>query len=311
MPDFDVIVVGEVCVDLILSGNVEPRFGQVEQIVDDSVLTIGSSSAIFACGAARLGVKVAFIGKIGDDTFGYFMRDSLAARGIDVTGIVVDPEIKTGISVILSRGADRAILTYLGSISALRFDEVDQTLISRARHLHLGSYFLLQDLQPDIPRLFALAKGNRLTTSLDTNYDPQRTWDSGLRNTFSYVDYFMPNETEIHGITGLTDTEAALNQLAKELMVVAVKRGSSGALAQSGADVVSAPALPVAVQDTTGAGDTFDAGFIYGMLSGWKLSQALKLGSICGSLSTRGLGGTGAQPDLEEALQYLPKEPQG
>src|SRR5512138_1580685 len=118
---FDLIVIGKINPDLILRGDVIPAFGQVEQLIDDATLTIGSSSAIFACGAARLGLRVAFVGKIGDDVFGQFMRDQLAARGVDVAGIVVDSAIRTGLSIILSRGADRAILTYSGSIAALRY----------------------------------------------------------------------------------------------------------------------------------------------------------------------------------------------
>src|SRR5580765_836229 len=113
---FDVVVVGEINADLILKGDVTPAFGQVEQIVDDATLTIGSSSAIFACGAARLGLRVAFIGIVGDDVFGQFMRRQLAEHSVDVSGIIVDGAIRTGLSVILSRGVDRAILTYAGAI---------------------------------------------------------------------------------------------------------------------------------------------------------------------------------------------------
>src|SRR5512137_2900710 len=152
--DYDVLVVGELNADLILRGNVTPAFGQVEQIIDEATLTIGSSSAIFACGAARLGLRVAFIGKAGDDEFGRFMLRELTQHSINTSGVVIDPRIPTGLSVILSRPADRAILTHLGSIAALRFDEIDLSLLSRARHLHLGSYYLLDALRPNVPRLF-------------------------------------------------------------------------------------------------------------------------------------------------------------
>src|SRR6185295_10494912 len=100
---FDLVVVGELNADLILRGEVIPEFGQVEKLLDDATLTLGSSSAIFACGAARLGLRVAFIGKIGDDEFGRFVQRELETRGVDTRGVIVDPEIKTGLSVILSR----------------------------------------------------------------------------------------------------------------------------------------------------------------------------------------------------------------
>ena len=303
---FDVVVVGELNADLILQGDVTPEFGQVEKIVDDATLTIGSSSAIFACGVARLGLRVAFIGKIGDDEFGRFMQHELETRGVDISGVVVDDRVKTGLGVILSRGNDRAILTHLGSIAALRYEEIDQTLLFRARHLHLGSYFLLHNLLPDIPTLFETAQAHGLTTSLDTNYDPAEKWNSGLAAVLCHTNVFLPNQTELCAIAGLGDTEAALDRLVQRGPTVAVKLGSQGAIARRGDEVARVDSLPVTVVDTTGAGDSFDAGFIYGYLAGWDLSRSLQLACVCGALSTRAAGGTAAQPTLAEALTAIP-----
>lgn len=301
---FDLLVVGELNPDLILQGSdLQPTFGQVEQLVDCLDLTIGSSAAIFACGAARLGLRVAFIGKTGPDLFGSFMRQELAARGIDTSGIVIDPTVSTGLSVILSRTLDRAILTYSGAIGALHFNEIDFSLMERARHLHLASYFLLRDLRPDIPQLFRRAKGLGLSTSLDTNYDPSEQWDAGLDETLRHVDIFLPNEKEACAITHQSDPELALAALAERIPTVAVKLGPRGGAACQAGRTVHTPALLVKVVDTTGAGDTFDAGFIFGSLSGFDLERTLKLACACGSLSTRAAGGTTAQPTLDEALR--------
>ena len=303
--DYDVLVVGELNADLILCGDVTPAFGQVEKLIDDASLTLGSSSAICACGLARLGLKVAFIGKVGDDEFGRFVARELAARGIDTNGLRIDPLLKTGLTVILSRGVDRAVLTHAGSIAALRFDEVDLSLLTRARHLHLGSYFLLDNLRPDVPRLFARAHAHGLTVSLDTNYDPTERL-TGLAEVFPHTDLFLPNETELRAIAHPADSEdAALKFLAEQVPAVAVKLGARGALARRGAETARTPALPVAVVDATGAGDSFDAGFIYGYLQSWPLERTLRFAAVCGSLSTRAVGGTGAQATLEEALAHL------
>lgn len=302
---FDVIVVGELNADLILQGDVTPEFGQVEKIIDDATLTIGSSSAIFACGAARLGLRVAFIGKIGNDEFGRFMQRELEARGVYTGGIVVDDTVKTGLTVILSRGNDRAILTHLGSIAALRYGEIDQALLFQARHLHLGSYFLLHNLLPDIPTLFETAQALGLTTSLDTNYDPAEQWNSGLAAVLRHTSLFLPNQAELCAIAGLDNVEAALARLARQGPIVAVKQGSQGAIARRGHEVVRIDSLPIAVVDTTGAGDSFDAGFIYGYLAGWQLSRCLRLAAVCGALSTRAAGGTSAQATLPEALAAM------
>jgi sugar/nucleoside kinase (ribokinase family) len=305
MKDIDVLVVGELNVDLILTGDVTPKFGQAEKLVDDATLTVGSSSAIFACGAVRLGLRVAFIGTVGDDQFGRFMVESLSARNIDTRGVVVDPSIKTGLSVILSRGNDRAILTHLGSIPALPYNEIDQTLLAKARHLHLGSYFMLNLLRPDIPRLFDEAHAAGLSVSLDTNYDPTELWNDGLKDTLARTDIFFPNETELTAVAGIDDFAAALDHLAGQVPLVAVKMGAAGAVLRCGAERFSASPPPVQVVDTTGAGDSFDAGFIYGYLAGWELSKSLRLAAVCGALSTRAAGGTSAQPTLDEAMAAL------
>jgi sugar/nucleoside kinase (ribokinase family) len=306
MSAYDIVVVGELNVDLVLRGDVAPTFGQVEKWIESATLTIGSSSAIFACGAARLGLRVAFLGKVGQDEFGQFLMRALAAHGIALEGVVTAPALKTGLSVILSRrDGDRAILTYAGSIPALRYDELDWAVIARARHLHLGSFFLLDALRPDVPQLFAGARERGLTVSLDTNYDPSEQWKDYVDETMAQVDLFLPNETELRGITGMDSAEEGLTRLAARVPTVAVKLGARGAMAQCGAERVLAPSFAVEVVDTTGAGDSFDAGFVYGQLAGWDLARSLRLGVVCGALSTRAAGGTGAQPTLKEAEAYL------
>lgn len=301
----EIAVVGELCVDLILSGDVTPQFGQAEKMIDDAVLTIGSSSAIFACGIARLGRSVAFHGLVGDDLFGHFMIDSLAARGIDTRGIVVDPAIKTGITVHLSRGVDRAMLTYSGSIGALRFDQIDLAAVTRARHLHLGSYYMLDALRPQIPQLFAHAQAKGLSVSMDTNFDPSERWEGGIHEALAHVNLFLPNETEAAGITHRRDWRVALEDLARIAPLVVLKRGAAGAVALEGGTFAEAAPPRVDVVDTTGAGDTFDAGFIHAWLEGWPLERALQLGCVCGALSTQGPGGVSAQPTFAEASALL------
>jgi len=300
---FDVIVVGELNADLVLTGDVTPAFGQVEKLIDDATLTIGSSSAIFACGAARLGLRVAFIGKVGADEFGRYMLRELNGRGIDTSQAVVDSALKTGLTVILSRGNDRAILTFLGSIAALRYSDINPDFLAQGRHLHIGSYYLLDQLRPGILALFDAAQAKGLTLSIDTNYDPSEQWEGGIRDVLERVNIFLPNNTELCAIAGVNDLEAALHALPTQ--IIAVKQGAKGALARSGKTIVRAASIPVDVVDTTGAGDSFDAGFIYGFLKGWNTEQSLRLACVCGALSTRAAGGTSAQPTLDEAQRWL------
>jgi len=318
MADFDLLVIGEINPDLILRGrDVQPVFGQAEVLVDTATLTIGASSAIMACGAARLGLRIAFIGLVGEDQFGHYMLAAMAERGVDVSCCILDPELHTGLSVILSQPHDRAILTYLGAISALRAEQVDRGMLRRARHLHVGSYYLLDALRPGLPALYTEAHARGLTTSLDTNWDPSERWEGGILDLLPQCDVFLPNEAEARYIARRDTLGEALDVLTALVPSVAVKLGAHGGLArasnlakvsqpsQGWAGSARAPALSVDVVDTTGAGDSFDAGFLYGYLNGWSLERTLRLACTCGSLSTRAAGGTAGQPTLDEALDAM------
>lgn len=303
---FDLAVIGEVNVDLILKGDVVPAFGQVEQIASEADLVMGSSAVIFACGAARLGLKTVFIGKVGDDLFGKFMVDSMNQRGIDTSGIVLDPLIKTGISVILAKQSDRAILTYPGSIPELTFQDINFEIISNCKHLHLSGYFLLDKLKRDATKLFMKAKEAGLSLSLDTNYDPSGRWDDGLQELLPLTDVFLPNDAEAKAISNEINLEAAIQKLTAVVPTLGVKLGIEGAITRwRGYPQIKRKALPVDVVDTVGAGDSFDAGFIYGYLQGWSPERTLHLAITCGSLSTLKSGGTEGQVSIDEAMVVM------
>jgi sugar/nucleoside kinase (ribokinase family) len=303
----DLLVVGEVNADLVVTGaDVEPEFGQVEKLVTRAALAVGSSSVITACAAARLGLRTAFAGMVGDDAIGRFMVDAMAARGVDVRGCIVDPALETGVSVLLvdtSTERGRAILTAPGAMSALQARDVDADLLAAARHVHCGGYFLQPALQPGLPGLFAAARTSGATCSLDPNWDPSGAWDGGIHEAIANADVFLPNEAELLALTGAGDLDAALEALARPELTVAVKRGEDGGEWRRGETRVRLPAPAVDVVDTTGAGDAFDAGLLHAFLAGAPPEAQLALAVACGSLSTRALGGVDAQPDLAEALR--------
>jgi sugar/nucleoside kinase (ribokinase family) len=305
MADYDVLVLGEINVDLILRAEeIVPVFGQ-EILVDETTLAVGGSSVIFACGAARLGLRVGYVGVVGEDEFGHFMLREMSARGVDVGPAIVDPAVNTGITVSLSTPADRAMLTYSGSIAALTTDRVDRALFGRARHLHVGSYFLQTGLQDGLPELLAQARAQGLTVSQDTGWDPHEGWNSGFWETLAQTDVFLPNIDEARAITGAADAEAALEALLELVELVAIKQGAEGAIARREEETVRAVPPPVQVVDTTGAGDSFAAGFVYGYLADWSLEKTLRLACACGALTTRKPGGTNGQATLAEALEAI------
>jgi sugar/nucleoside kinase (ribokinase family) len=300
---FDLLVLGDANPDLVLrGGDVHPAFGQAERIVDEGRLTIGGSGAILACGAARLGLRVAFAGIVGDDLFGTFMRDELVRRGVDTRGVVVDPARPTGVTVVLSVGEDRAMLTALGTVGDLRGSSIDPALIAASRHVHVSSLFLQRALMPDLPELFDAVHEGGATTSADPNWDPSDDWEGGVMNLLPTIDVFLPNEIEAMRLARISDLDEAIARLRRGGSLVVVKRGAEGAVAAGAGPAVRQAGIPTPAVDTTGAGDSFDAGFLAGYLSGASVERSLAIGNACGALSIRVTGGIDGQPTMDEAL---------
>ena len=302
--DLDLLVIGDCNPDvLVLGDDVTPAFGQQEKLVDAVSLEIGGSAAITAVAAARLGLKVALAAAVGADPAGTFMLDQLAREGVDVSAVVVRDDAPTGMTVALSKGGDRAILTALGAIASLTADDIQPSLLARARHVHVSSYFLLADsLGPGLAATLSAARSAGATTSLDTNWDPSGRWrDERLSAAIEQADVLLPNEAEGLALSGAATAGAAATMLAAGGSKVAVKLGSRGVLCADGpvlAQVSIPPATPV---DATGAGDCFNAGLIAGLLQGLALTDAAALGCATGALSTRAPGGTASAPDLAAA----------
>lgn len=301
-----VVVVGELNVDFILHNYQAFPVPGREVLVDDFRTVLGSASAICAVGLARLGVPVAFVGRVGCDAWGDFCVDALCGEGVDVSGITCDQELKTGITVSISSTAERALVTYPGSIASLTLAHLAGLTFTGDGHLHISSYYLQTGLRPGCRELFQRATAAGWTTSLDPGCDPDDRWDDDLHETLREVDVFFPNDVELTALTGERDPVAALRHLDNGRTLTVVKRGARGALAlDSSRDLHAIDAIEVAppavdVVDTTGAGDSFNAGFLYAWLQHRPLDVCLRAAAASGALSTRGVGGTAAQPTADE-----------
>jgi sugar/nucleoside kinase (ribokinase family) len=304
-----VLFVGEINVDLVLQGYAEFPVPGKEVLVRDSQLVLGSATAIMAMGLARLGTPVAFLGRVGDDVWGRYCLEDMARRGIDLSRVIRGGGLKTGLTVSITHPGDRALVTYLGAISALTGADVPDTALVGLDHLHASSFFFQEGLRPDFPDLFARAHRAGLTTSLDTGFDPSGGWDGGLRATLRETDLFFPNEVELRAITGCDDVAEGLRTLDNGRTRVVAKLGKDGAMTIDAGRIVHVPAFPVEPIDTTGAGDSFNAGFLHLWLLRAPLVECLRLGAACGALSTLGLGGTARQPTLDEAEALLRGHP--
>ncbi|HYK91316.1 MAG TPA: carbohydrate kinase family protein [Acidobacteriota bacterium] len=303
---FDVTVVGELNLDLILYGLPAELEPERELLADRLALTLGSSSAIFAHNLAVMGSKVGFISRIGDDSLGQIALERLNAGGVDTSKVRrIGGPTTTGLTVILPRPRFRNILTYPGTMFEMCFEDLDLDYLSSARHFHLSSFFLHRALRPRIAGLFKRMKEADLTTSLDTNDDPDDLWGTDALDVLRYVDAFFPNEREAKKIAGVDDLPSAINKLAAIVPLVAIKLGHAGAMLRHGRESITVPSIAVEAVDPVGAGDSFDAGFLHQFVRGAELSACLTFGNLAGAFSTTRPGGTEAFRDREHFEQFF------
>ena len=303
--EFDIVTALDTCVDFLVDcGDTEPEFGQKEKLVNGYALEMGGSGCIFACQCAKLGLKTVGVGTVGNDDMGEIVLDGLNSSGVDTSYVRKSDVIKTGLGLSLNKnGGDRSILTYMGTIDEVKIQCLE-ALLPKAKHLHICSYYLQKSLQAGYKDIVRKAKQCGTTISLDSNWDPDEVWD-GIKEILPYVDVFLPNENELMYITGQKNVKDALQYVGEMVPLIAVKCGEKGAYAYYEGAICESKALKVNVVDTVGAGDSFDGGFIYGLLSKKSIAECLKAGVICGSLNTRKPGGTSGQPKLHEMLQRV------
>lgn len=306
MAKLDIVIVGEINLDLILYGLPLSMPTERELLGSGFSMTLGSSSAILAHNLSVLGARVGFITKVGDDALGKIAIERLGEADVDLAHVVQDRNTGSGVTLILphDRG-ERHILTYPGTIFDLRFEELNLEYITSARHFHMSSLFLHRGLRDHIPELFRLAKSKGLSTSLDTNDDPEDLWAGPLGETLPYVDILLPNEREAKKIVRRDDLEMAIARLAEQVSTVVVKLGAKGATAVRERERIMVPAVRVDVVDPVGAGDSFDAGFLSQYLQGRDLATCVEYGNLAGAFSTTASGGTEAFRNRRKMQEFF------
>ena len=291
----DVAIVGELNPDLIVYGLPRELPEEREVLASGFALTLGSSSAILAHNLALLGSKVTFSSRIGGDVLGEMCHNRLREAGVEVDRVVRSTAgSNTGVTLILPLATTRRILTYPGTMFEMGIEDLDLDYLARARHFHLSSLFLHRKLSPHIPYLFREMKRRGLTTSLDTNDDPEDKWGGVLDEVLSVVDVLLCTEDELAKIAKV---ENAAEHVAAKVPLLVVKRGAQGASAYTGSRRIDVPSLRVDVIDSVGAGDTFDAGFLHQWVRKAPLETCVAFGNLAGGLSVTRSGGTEAFSD--------------
>ncbi len=306
MKNFDVSVIGELNIDFILNDmDSFPAIGK-EILSRQMNITLGSSSAILASNLSSLGCKVAFIGKIGTDLFGDLILKSLHDCGVDTQAILRNEDLKTGATVALNYGEDRAMVTHAGAMEQLFPEDIDWHTISQSKHLHISSYFIQKGIRKDIGNIFKQAKMAGLTTSFDPQWDPSENWDLDLTSLLPYVDVFLPNHKELLNLTGKQSIKEALNSIDSYANTVVVKLGRDGSLVHTKEKTIHLPAfLNTQVVDAIGAGDSFNAGYIHQFIQGLDPKECQEFGNMTGAFSTTASGGTGAFSNRANILQHI------
>jgi sugar/nucleoside kinase (ribokinase family) len=302
----DISIAGEINLDLILYGLPEDMPLERELLGTGFQVTLGSSSAILAHNLAVLGAQVGFVTLVGKDPLGKTALDRLQEAAVDLSRVRTGQgETSTGVTLILPHGKERHILTYLGTMGELAFEDLDLDYLKASRHFHLSSLFLLKALEPSVPRLFRELKQAGLTISLDTNDDPSGEWGGVFPEALQYVDVLFANQREACGIARQNSLEAAVDTLAQRVPWIAVKCGAEGSIVAAGGRQHRVGPVAVTPFDTIGAGDSFNAGFLFGYLQGWPPEQCARAGNVTGALSTLRAGGTEAFRDRDLVRQFL------
>jgi sugar/nucleoside kinase (ribokinase family) len=327
-----VLVVGDVNTDILLTGLDSLPAAETEALARDMHVVVGGQAGTVARALARLGAQVVFVGRVGDDECGRAAVRELSAAGVDTAAVIVDPAVPTGVTAVLSTGAERAYVTYPGALAGLRRADIGDSVIGRADHLHVGSGFLLTGLQAELPGLFLEARRRGITTSLDPGWDPARRWGGWVREALAEVDVFLPNAAEAMAITGTGSPEAALAALCCRTVVI--KMGRQGSIARSGPEMVRCAAFRAAVTDVTSAGDVFSAGFLHALLGGMgggrrgassaqgggglagvgpagaDLGACLRFAGACGAIAVSRPGSAGIMTGAREVRDFLSARPE-
>lgn len=299
-----VIVVGSVYCDLIffdLDG--PPTLGE-EVRTDRFLLTPGGGGYITAAGLARLGVRTALRTYVGNDLLGRFQVDALRGAHVDRSQVRRHPTLGSAVSVAFSTRRDRGFLSYKGCAwdTGTLLRRWAPASYRRARHIHFAGF------RPPFASYVDLLDGLRahgITTSLDIGWNPRVYRDRLFRKLVGKIQVFMPSWQDARWFTRRSTPEAALRALGELVPLPVIKLGQRGAIALEGRSIVRAGPPRVRPVETTGAGDAFNAGFIWGYLRGEPLGRCLAAGNICGALSTRAAGGTTAFPSLRELRAHL------
>jgi len=307
-PAFDVVCLGIMVADVVarpVTGM--PRKGTLAT-VERMELHTGGCAVNTGIALARLGLRTAVIGRVGQDGFGDYILKVLGEYGIDTQGVARDVANNTSATMVMvDPDGERTFIHYIGANAAIRESDIDLDLVRRSRLLHVAGSNLMPGFDGEATaRILAEARASGVATSLDTAWDSSGRWLQLIEPCLPHLNLLVPSFEEARQIAGRADpADVADFFLAYGIQVVALKMGSQGCYVKTRDQALSLPAYPVQAVDATGAGDAFAGGFLAGYLRGWTLERTARLANAVGALCVTSMGATSGLRSLEETIAFM------
>jgi sugar/nucleoside kinase (ribokinase family) len=281
-----ILCIGQVVADIVVRPvDGLPAPGQTDPVQELQLLS-GGCAANTAAVLSKMGAMAQIVAVVGREPLSDAVLADLRAAGVLLDAVVRDDVTHTSAAIVLIGGTgERSFFYRNGGNELLANRHISDDVLKTARIVHIGGALKLTNL--DLAELMRRAKSFGCATSLDTDWDVNGNWMRRIEHAMSYIDYFLTNQEEAAMLTGKDDfRESAGNLLARGPKAVVIKRGACGSLLATRDGMTEFPAYRVPVFDTTCAGDSFVAGFLYGVRNGRSLDDSVRLGNAAGALCT-------------------------
>ena len=279
-------------------------------LVEKMSLQIGGCAANFVIDLARLGLKTTIIGKIGDDNFGKFILETLNSENVDATGLKIDKNVSTSASMVMISGdGERSILHSFGANAKFGFDDINLDVVKNSKILLIAGTFLMPEFDGEgTQKLLKYAKEHNVLCCMDTAWDSKGQWLKKIESSMQYLDWFMPSYDEAREMSSKTDPEEIVQFFhSRGVKNLIIKLGNEGCFVKPGnVKGYRVPAFEkVSVIDTSGAGDSFCAGFIAGLYKGWDIAECAKFANAVGAHCIMQIGTTTGIKSIGETLEFI------
>jgi len=284
-----------------------PQRGRLS-LVDEMGMGVGGCASNAGIDLAKLGAKVAVIGRVGRDGFGDFVRATLNASGVDTSTIVVDPEAGTSGTMVMVHGdGERSFIHYPGANARVQPEDMPDEVLQRSKIVFIAGTNVMPGFDGEpAAQVLRRAKEAGATTCLDTVWDATGRWMEIIAPMLPHADIFLPSIAEAAEIVKETEpAKIAEKLMAYGIKIVGLKMGEQGCYLRTAGEELRLPAFRVDSIDGTGSGDAFAAGFLRGYLEGWPLERTGRFANAVGALCTTAMGTTAGVRSFDETLAFM------